>query len=100
MTLGDLRIHLRAVLLGTANNIAKTLDIKKRPEILARSWGKKSTIFNTATVTFNTQKFPMGEGAGVGLFPYHILHMKSMKKASSQDLYVDDQLVEKTTDGK
>lgn len=42
----------------------------------------------------------MGEGAGVGLFPYHILHMKSMKKASSQDLYVDDQLVEKTTDGK
>jgi diacylglycerol kinase family enzyme len=64
--------------LGTANNIASTLDLKgRKPEELIRAWKENKKrkfdigrLFGTGKTTF------FMEGFGFGLFPYLIRQMK------------------------
>jgi len=71
------KIPIGILPMGTANNIAKTLGMQGAPEALVKSWGKKSTAFDTARIKCGAKKWIMGEGAGAGLFPSHIIKMQN-----------------------
>jgi diacylglycerol kinase family enzyme len=63
--------------LGTANNIALSLGCEGTTGQLIQSWGRKSTRFNTATVRQGKKENLLMEAMGFGLFPQHILDMKT-----------------------
>ncbi|MGN6438248.1 MAG: diacylglycerol/lipid kinase family protein [Agriterribacter sp.] len=73
------KIPIGILPMGTANNIAKTLGSTGDPEVLVKSWGKKSTAFDTAVVKSGEKRWIMAEGAGAGLFPSHIINMRNRK---------------------
>jgi diacylglycerol kinase family enzyme len=64
--------------LGTANNIAKTLDLEKEPEALVSSWhNSKIKPFDVGLILNMDKTNFFLESFGYGLFPYL---MKKMKK--------------------
>ncbi|MGN6495550.1 MAG: diacylglycerol/lipid kinase family protein [Agriterribacter sp.] len=86
------KIPIGILPMGTANNIAKTLGSTGDPEVLVKSWGKKSTAFDTAVVKSGEKKWIMAEGAGAGLFPSHIInmqHRKGPKETATEKLQTD-----------
>lgn len=62
--------------LGTANNIANSVESTGTITQLIESWGRNSTRFNTATVTQGKKETFLCEAMGFGLFAEHLLEMK------------------------
>jgi len=69
--------------LGTANNIADTLDIRGDIDDIISAW-REPTIapFQIGEVTFDDQRNFFLEGVGFGLFPFHIVQMRARKAKS------------------
>lgn len=93
------KIPIGILPMGTANNIAKTLGVEGDPDILVKSWGKKSTAFDTALVKCGAKKWIMAEGAGAGLFPSHIINMQKREKGeetAAEKLVIDRDILSKS----
>ena len=78
--------------LGTANNIADTLEISKIIPDLVKNWGKNFTAFDTGFIKYGNKKLLFGEGIGFGLFPDHIRYMSKQKSGpkSPEERLIND----------
>lgn len=62
--------------LGTANNLARSVGCDLPVAELIKSWGAKSTRFNTGKVKHGEFESLVFEAAGFGVFAEHIMDMK------------------------
>ena len=81
-TAGNKNLPIGVLALGTANNIAKTINLSTKPEEVIRSW--KGAAMKKVDIGL-VQNVPgvefFLEGFGFGIFPYL---MKEMKKAGEE----------------
>lgn len=77
--------------LGTANNLARSVGCDLPVPELVKSWGAKSTRFNTGKVKHGEFESLMFEAAGFGVFTEHILDMKR-NPPKSEEKPLDEKL--------
>ena len=66
--------------LGTANNIADTLDIRGNIEEIVGSWSQETIApFQIGEISYDEHTNFFLEGVGFGLFPFHILQERAQK---------------------
>ncbi len=82
----DKRYPIGLIPLGTANNIAKTLNLSGEPEDIVAGWNPKSICsFDVGRIDGIDEGGFFLESFGYGLFPYLMMEMKKRKKEIEDD---------------
>lgn len=79
----DRRLPIGVIPMGTANNIAKTLDVTGKPKEIIATWGDRHLkTFDIGRIyNLSDEKFFL-EGIGFGLFPRLMKEMDKQKRKS------------------